>query len=268
MNDFREFSKAYNNYLMHAGTNNGVNIVRLSSLLKSYKKSCPPEKHPKIDQLSRIVIQQAQNGNIQQAREAGQELNNITPGSPSSMLFQAIINELTKPQPTYRMADGVPRPITGKRLSHSNDFREFSEEYNDYLMHYGVKGMKWHDHVYKHHTVVPGARQIGGNKKKDVNGSDDLKRESQVRDLVNYNKENNRQSDGYMDATSYRYAARDTRDYGYAQEPSYSNTRRVSDEQAREEAAQRLEELAEKRSRATNHLNSYYYRSRGKKNRH
>lgn len=26
-----------------------------------------------------------------------------------------------------------------------NDFRE----YKNYLMHYGVKGMKWHDHVYK-----------------------------------------------------------------------------------------------------------------------
>jgi len=108
--DFREFSEAYNNYLMHAGTNNGVNIVRLSSLLKSYRKNCPPEKHPKIDQLSKIVIQQAQNGNLEQAREVAQEINRITPGSPSSMLFQAIINELTKPQPTYRMADGVPRP--------------------------------------------------------------------------------------------------------------------------------------------------------------
>lgn len=143
------------------------------------------------------------------------------------------------------------------------DFREFSKAYNNYLMHYGVKGMKWHDH----HYVVQGPRQIGGNKKKDVNGSDDLKRESQVRDLVNYNKENNRQSDGYMDATNYQYAARDTRDYGYAQEPSYSNTRRVSDEQAREEAAQRLEELAEKRNRATQHHNHTYYRNlqKGKK---
>lgn len=26
-----------------------------------------------------------------------------------------------------------------------NDFRE----YKNYLMHYGVKGMKWHDHVYR-----------------------------------------------------------------------------------------------------------------------
>lgn len=26
-----------------------------------------------------------------------------------------------------------------------NDFRE----YKNYLMHYGVKGMKWHDHVYQ-----------------------------------------------------------------------------------------------------------------------
>ncbi len=135
--DFREFSEAYNNYLMHAGTNNGVNIGRLTELLKKYKKQSPPEKHSKIDQLSRIVIQQAQNGNLEQAREAAQDFNRIIPGSPSSMLFQAIINELTKPQPTYRMADSVPRPITGKRLSHSNDFREFSEEYNDYLMHAG-----------------------------------------------------------------------------------------------------------------------------------
>lgn len=108
--NFREFSEAYNDYLMHAGTNNGVNIGRLTELLKKYKKQSPPEKHPKIDQLSRIVVQQAQNGNLQQAREVAQEINRITPGSPSSMIFQAIINELTKPQPTYRMADGVPRP--------------------------------------------------------------------------------------------------------------------------------------------------------------
>ena len=132
----------------------------------------------------------------------------------------------------------------------NNDFRN---DYSDYLMHYGVKGMKWHDH----HYVVPGAKNIGG-KKKDPNRSSNLKRESQVRDLVNYNKENNRQSDGYMDTTNYLFAARDVRDYGHAQDPQhshYSGTRSVSDEQAREKAAQILEELAEKRNRATMHTN-------------
>lgn len=33
-----------------------------------------------------------------------------------------------------------------------NDFRE----YKDYLMHYGVKGMKWHDHVYEKPEDLPG----------------------------------------------------------------------------------------------------------------
>lgn len=50
------------------------------------------------------------------------------------------------------------------------DFREFSKQYNnylahnfsctgtkeDFLMHYGVKGMKWHDHVYKKPEDIPG----------------------------------------------------------------------------------------------------------------
>lgn len=144
----------------------------------------------------------------------------------------------------------------------NNDFRN---DYSDYLKHYGVKGMKWHDH----HYVVPGAKNIGG-KKKDPNKSADLKRESQVRDLVNYNKENNRQSDGYMDATNYLFAAREAREYGHAQEPlhsHYSGTRTVNDEQAREKAAQILEELSEKRNRATQHHNSTYYRNlqKGKK---
>jgi hypothetical protein len=33
-----------------------------------------------------------------------------------------------------------------------NDFRE----YKDYLMHYGVKGMKWHDHQYVKPEDLPG----------------------------------------------------------------------------------------------------------------
>lgn len=33
---------------------------------------------------------------------------------------------------------------TSTSLNHSsNDFREFSKEYNDYLMHFGILGMHW-----------------------------------------------------------------------------------------------------------------------------
>ena len=35
-----------------------------------------------------------------------------------------------------------------------NDFRE----YKNYLMHYGVKGMKWHDHVYQQDEPNPQAK--------------------------------------------------------------------------------------------------------------
>lgn len=40
-----------------------------------------------------------------------------------------------------------------------NDYREYS----DYLMHYGVKGMKWHDHRYVEEPTKSGFRSVAVN---------------------------------------------------------------------------------------------------------
>lgn len=40
-----------------------------------------------------------------------------------------------------------------------NDYREYS----DYLMHYGVKGMKWHDHRYAEEPIKSGFRSVAVN---------------------------------------------------------------------------------------------------------
>ena len=109
--DFREFSKTYNDYLMHGNTDTSLQerLSALKSVLKKNRNNVPSQKIPRYDALTQIVVEQTQNGNIQQAQQTARELSSLS-GSPSSMLFKYIVGQLTKPQQTYLMRDGVPRP--------------------------------------------------------------------------------------------------------------------------------------------------------------
>lgn len=109
--DFREFSEAYNDYIMHG--NDGMSLqdrlIAIKRVLKSNRNNVPSQKKPRYDALTNTIVDQVQNGNIQQAQQTARELSSLS-GSPSSMLFQYIVGQVTKPQQTYLMRDGVPRP--------------------------------------------------------------------------------------------------------------------------------------------------------------
>lgn len=109
--DFREFSEAYNDYLMHGNTDMSLaeRLAAIKRIIKSNRNNVPSQKRPRYDALTQTVVEQVQNGNYQEARQAAQEISSLS-GSPSSMLFQYIVGQVTKPQQTYLMRDGVPRP--------------------------------------------------------------------------------------------------------------------------------------------------------------
>lgn len=111
MSDFREFSETYNNYLMHGDTDMSLQerLAAIKRIIKSNRNNVPSQKRPRYDALTQTVVQQVQNGNYQEARQAAQEISSLS-GSPSSMLFQYIVGQFAKPQQTYLMRDGVPRP--------------------------------------------------------------------------------------------------------------------------------------------------------------
>ena len=110
-NNFREFSEAYNDYLMHGDTDMSLQerLMAIKRVIKSNRNNVPSQKRPRYDALTQTVVQQVQNGNYQEARQAAQEISSLS-GSPSSMLFQYIVGQFTKPQQTYLMRDGIPRP--------------------------------------------------------------------------------------------------------------------------------------------------------------
>lgn len=68
--DFREFSKAYNDYLMHAGTNRGIDkselLRQIAIAIKAARKGVPSDKQQQYDQASN-QLNQAINDNDRQA---------------------------------------------------------------------------------------------------------------------------------------------------------------------------------------------------------
>ena len=111
--DFREFSKAYNNYLMHGDSDMSLQerISKLKAVLKKNRSNVPSQKKPQYDALTQIVVEQAQNGNIQAAKRTCEELGSLS-GSPSYMLLQYIISHSKE---EVNRVNENPRNITGHR---------------------------------------------------------------------------------------------------------------------------------------------------------
>ena len=87
--DFREFSEAYNDYLMHGDSGMSLQdrLIAIKRVLKANRNNVPSQKKPHYDALTNTIIDQVQNGNVQQAQQTARELSSLS-GSPSSMLFQ------------------------------------------------------------------------------------------------------------------------------------------------------------------------------------
>lgn len=72
--DFREFSEAYNNYLMHAGSSRGIDkgelLRQISIAIKASRKSVPADKQQQYDQASNQLSQAINDNDRQQAIQA------------------------------------------------------------------------------------------------------------------------------------------------------------------------------------------------------
>lgn len=117
--DFRDFSEAYNNYLMHKAPTSGTPRKTYKNYISTSDQNEPP-KHLAYDLAS-----------------SGWTLEQVEEWCKRSMdAFDSPANR--------KYYSEVMRIFKERYVSH-NDFREYS----DYLMHYGRKGMRWGKAIYQ-----------------------------------------------------------------------------------------------------------------------
>lgn len=111
MNDFREFSKAYNDYICHAASTGHMTKKGDKNLISTEDPKEPPKHY---------AYRLAQSGwTIDQVKQLCERSSNAY-DSPANHKYWAEVLRIFKEN----------------YVQHScNDFRQFSEQYKDYLMH-------------------------------------------------------------------------------------------------------------------------------------
>lgn len=127
MNDFREFSKAYNDYLMHSGDYTDQYLQKICDDMGRYTayegiKASMLKKYFNDQDISRIVQAYKKND------------------FPTVSGYFEYVLQYDKELQKQQIRNHIRQPYV-KHIKHGiNDFRDVHE---DYLMHFGILGMKW-----------------------------------------------------------------------------------------------------------------------------
>ena len=147
--NFREFSEAYNDYLMHEG-------ISIAERAKGKKKPSPYSEASTRDW--RLVARYVTDPAMKEVVLNGQWLHSnfvealaIAKGGYNDETKSRMIMQLIRDPRNKEI-------FKNDSLSH-NDFREYS----DYLMHYGRKGMKWGKAIYQDDYDPVGQEARGNN---------------------------------------------------------------------------------------------------------
>ncbi len=201
MNNFREFSRQYNDYLMHASS--GDEYVGFRNTLQQILNYYGKRGYNKINM---------NNINTYMDPEEIEEMVGwvqFTHAISNAEQYLWHAYERNFGTPNFQIGGYKKGNHTKSRMikhSSTNDFREFSKEYNDYLMHFGILGMHWGIRRYQNpdgSLTDEGLKRYAGKHRRGLNQDERLLAEKKFndkkRDIKNKYERNEMAKDEYKE---------------------------------------------------------------------